>query len=96
MVGVVHTLGHGFCYCAANIYGEEIYDYDVLDNVRRMAAYPNGLGGYVQDYRYQYNASQRLTRIDNELGAQQWGFSHNGLGETPLCHHSCPLFLSST
>ena len=67
---------------AANIYGEEIYDYDVLDNVRRMAAYPNGMGGYVQDYRYQYNANQRLTRIDNETGVQQWGFTHNGLGET--------------
>ena len=67
---------------AANIYGEEIYDYDILDNVRRMAVYPNGMGGYLQDYRYQYNASQRLTRIDNETGVQQWGFTHNGLGET--------------
>lgn len=38
---------------ASNIYGEEIYDYDVLENVRRMAAYPNGLGGDVHDYRYQ-------------------------------------------
>lgn len=67
---------------APNIYGEEIYDYDALDNVRRVAGYPNGLGGYVQDHRYQYDASQRLYRIDNELGAQQWGFAGNGFGET--------------
>ncbi|MCO5094655.1 MAG: RHS repeat protein, partial [Xanthomonadaceae bacterium] len=43
---------------APNIYGEEIYDYDALDNVRRVAGYPNGLGGYVQDHRYQYDAKQ--------------------------------------
>ena len=67
---------------AANIYGEEIYDYDILDNVRRMAVYPNGMGGYLQDYRYQYNANQRLSRIDDPGGVQQWGFSYNGLGET--------------
>jgi hypothetical protein len=39
-------------------HGEEIYDYDALDNVRRVAGYPNGLGGYVQDHRYQYDAKQ--------------------------------------
>ncbi len=66
---------------APNIYGEEIYDYDALDNVRRVAGYPNGLGGYVQDHRYQYDASQRLSRIDNDLGVPQWYFSSNGFGE---------------
>ena len=66
---------------AANIYGEEIYDYDILDNVRRMAVYPNGMGGYLQDYRYQYNTNHRLSHIDNESGVQQWGFSYNGFGE---------------
>jgi len=69
---------------AANIYGEEIYEYDALDNVRRVAGYPNGLGGYVQDHRYQYDAGQRLSRIDNELGVPQWYVSSSGLGEAPL------------
>ncbi len=49
---------------AANIYGEEIYDYDVLENVRRMAAYPNRLGGYVHDYRYQKVAFTYLLQFE--------------------------------
>ena len=66
---------------APNIYGAEIYEYDIQDNVRRVAGYPNGLGGYVQDHRYQYDTNQRLSRIDNELGVPQWYFSSNGFGE---------------
>ncbi|MCX7557740.1 D-Ala-D-Ala carboxypeptidase family metallohydrolase, partial [Xanthomonadaceae bacterium JHOS43] len=67
---------------APNQAGEEIYDYDVLDNVRRAAMTPDGLGGYVQDYRYLYDANHRLYRIDNAAGTQQWGFAHNTFGET--------------
>jgi YD repeat-containing protein len=67
---------------APNIYGQELIEYDVLDNVRRLAGAPDGSGGFLQDYRYQYNTLQRLTGIDNETGVQQWGFSHNGFGET--------------
>jgi RHS repeat-associated protein len=67
---------------APNIYGQEVTEYDVLDNVRRLAGVPNGSGGYGQDYRYQYTASQRLDRIDDPQGALQWDFEHNGFGET--------------
>lgn len=67
---------------APHIYGEEIYEYDPLDNVRRLAAYPNASGGYVLDYRYQYSASSnRLARINDPQGALQWSFSHNNFGE---------------
>ena len=65
---------------APGIFGEELYDYDVLDNVRRMAVYPNGSGGYVQDYRYQYSpTTQHLTRIDEADGSPQWFFGHTAL-----------------
>jgi RHS repeat-associated protein len=68
---------------APNIAGEEVAEYDVLDNVRRLASTPNGSGGYVQDYRYQYTpTTRRLDRIDDPQGALQWNFEHNGFGET--------------
>ncbi|MCX7556712.1 RHS repeat-associated core domain-containing protein, partial [Xanthomonadaceae bacterium JHOS43] len=67
---------------APNQAGAELYDYDILDNVRRAAMTPDGLGGYVQDYRYLYDANHRLYRIDNAAGTQQWGFTHNTFGET--------------
>lgn len=67
---------------APNIYGVELYEYDLLDNVRRMAGLPNGQGGYAVDFRFQYDASQRLTGINDPGGAQQWGFTLNTLGET--------------
>ncbi len=67
---------------APNIYGVELYEYDALDNVRRMAGLPNGQGGYAVDFRFKYNASQRLTGINDPGGAQQWGFTLNTLGET--------------
>ena len=67
---------------APNIYGQEIAEYDVLDNVRRLAGGPNGTGRFLQDYRYQYTASQRLDRINDPQGALQWDFEHNGFGET--------------
>jgi len=34
---------------APNIYGQELVEYDVLDNVRRLAGGPNGTGGYGQE-----------------------------------------------
>jgi RHS repeat-associated protein len=67
---------------APYIFGEELYEYDALDNVRRLAVYPNGSGGYVLDYRYQYNGANHLTGIDDSGAVQQWAFSHSPLGET--------------
>ncbi|MCX7564390.1 RHS repeat-associated core domain-containing protein [Xanthomonadaceae bacterium XH05] len=67
---------------APNQAGAELYDYDILDNVRRAAMTADGLGGYVQDYRYLHDANHRLYRIDNAAGTQQWGFTQNNFGET--------------
>lgn len=68
---------------APNIFDGELYNYDPLDNVRRMGVFPNGLGGYLQDYYYTYSTSnQRLDRINEANGSLEWDFDHNDLGET--------------
>ena len=68
---------------APNIFDGELYDYDPLDNVRRMGVFPNGFGGYLQDYYYTYSTSnQRLDRINEANGNLEWDFDHNDLGET--------------
>ncbi|HET9049227.1 MAG TPA: RHS repeat-associated core domain-containing protein [Chiayiivirga sp.] len=71
---------------APGIFGEELYEYDALDNVRRLAVYPNGSGGYVLDYHYQYDGANHLTGIDDPGAVQQWAFSHTALGETLSRH----------
>ena len=67
---------------APYLYGEEIFDYDALDNVRRAAIYPLGGGSYLLDYRFVYDANQRLDRINDAIGTLLWDYSHNALGET--------------
>ncbi len=67
---------------APGLFGEEVYDYDVLDNVRRMAVSPKPNGVYEQDYNYQYDpTNQHLTYIFEADGEPQWEFEHNSLGE---------------
>ena len=68
---------------APNLYGEEIYEYDALDNVRRLAVYPDGLGGDVMDYRYRYDGANRLTGIDDPGAVPQWVFDHTPPGRNP-------------
>ena len=67
---------------APYLYGEEIFDYDALDNVRRAAIYALGGGSYLLDYRFVYDANQRLDRINDAIGTLLWDYSHNAHGET--------------
>src|SRR5690606_36160924 len=67
---------------APDIYGEEVYAYDALDNVRRMAGYPDGAGSYVLDYNYQYAPSGHLMHIEATDQITSWDFAHDGFGQT--------------
>ena len=53
---------------APYIYGEELFEYDPLDNIKRTAMAPTGGGGYLRDYRFVHDAANCLGRINNPVG----------------------------